>query len=60
MKRQQEDQSPLNNAEQEALNEERRKAERRQYESKGYCYIEMVGWMDRRECIRRHENRCRG
>ena len=35
-----------------AVNNERRKEERRKRVCDGYCYIEMVGWMDRREQIR--------
>jgi hypothetical protein len=34
----------------------RRQTERRCQESKGYCYISMVGWMDRREKIRRQDD----
>ena len=34
----------------------RRHAERRVCDSKGYCYISMVGWMDRREKKRRHDD----
>ena len=33
--------------------QERRKDYRRTNESQGYAYIEMVGWMDRREKVRR-------
>jgi hypothetical protein len=34
----------------------RRRVERRCQESKGYCYISMVGWMDRREKTRRQDD----
>jgi hypothetical protein len=34
----------------------RRKGERRTQESKGYTYISMVGWMDRREKNRRKDD----
>ena len=34
-----------------------RKSERRDRECEGYCYIEMVGWMDRREKCRRDNDR---
>lgn len=40
----------------EAMDTERRKNERREQESRGYAYIEMVGWMDRRERVRRGGN----
>lgn len=33
--------------------DERRKDHRRTNECEGYAYIEMVGWMDRRERVRR-------
>jgi hypothetical protein len=36
--------------------EERRQECRRKLESKGYCYITMVGWMCRRERIRRKDD----
>jgi hypothetical protein len=35
---------------------ERRKEERRQQPCEGYWYIQMVGWMDRRESVRRKDN----
>lgn len=35
---------------------ERRKDHRRTHASKGYAYIQMVGWMDRRERIRRDDD----
>ena len=40
------------------VNEEdnRRRAQRRCQESRGYCYISMVGWMDRREKTRRQDD----
>jgi len=34
-----------------------RKTERRSQECEGFCYIEMVGWMDRREKCRRDDDR---
>jgi hypothetical protein len=34
-----------------------RKADRRQNECEGYAYIEMVGWIDRREKCRRDGDR---
>jgi hypothetical protein len=37
-------------------NSNRRQSERRTHESKGYTYISMVGWMDRREKIRREDD----
>jgi hypothetical protein len=33
-----------------------RKSERRSQKCEGYCYIEMVGWMDRREKCRRKDD----
>ena len=35
---------------------EQRKMKRRQRECEGYAYIEMVGWIDRREILRRDED----
>jgi hypothetical protein len=37
-------------------NSNRRKGERRTQMSKGYTYISMVGWMDRREKNRRQDD----
>ncbi|WP_419658583.1 uncharacterized protein Dvar_74150 [Desulfosarcina variabilis str. Montpellier] len=37
----------------ESGEKDRRKNHRRTHESQGYAYIEMVGWMDRREKLRR-------
>jgi hypothetical protein len=37
---------------------DRRQGERRVQASKGYTYIQMVGWMDRREQSRRQAGRC--
>lgn len=37
----------------EPLESDRRKDHRRTHACEGYAYIEMVGWMDRREKIRR-------
>jgi hypothetical protein len=37
-------------------NSNRRQSERRTQESKGYTYISMVGWMDRREKNRRYDD----
>lgn len=34
----------------------RRRTERRTQESRGYTYISMVGWMDRREKKRRQDD----
>ena len=36
--------------------DERRKDRRRTNECEGYAYIEMVGWMDRRERMRRNND----
>lgn len=33
-----------------------RKSERRSRKCEGYCYIEMVGWIDRREKCRREDD----
>lgn len=33
-----------------------RKSERRSQKCEGYCYIEMVGWIDRREKCRRDDD----
>lgn len=38
------------------LEDNRRRPERRIHESKGYAYISMVGWMDRREKKRRQDD----
>jgi hypothetical protein len=35
---------------------DKRQSKRRQRECKGYTYIEMVGWIDRREILRRDED----
>ena len=35
---------------------DQRKSKRRQRKCKGYTYIEMVGWIDRREILRRDED----
>ena len=40
----------------EKNNSNRRKGERRQRKSKGYTYITMVGWMDRRGKVRRKDD----
>jgi hypothetical protein len=40
----------------EKSDDERRRNCRRKMESKGYCYITMVGWMCRREKIRRKDD----
>lgn len=34
-----------------------RKTNRREQECEGYAYIEMVGWIDRREKCRRNDDR---
>jgi hypothetical protein len=38
------------------MEDNRRQTERRIHESKGYAYISMVGWMDRREKKRRQDD----
>ena len=35
---------------------DQRKKKRRQRECEGYTYIQMVGWIDRREMLRRDED----
>lgn len=40
----------------DAIEKERRRRHRRTTESQGYAYIEMVGWMDRRERVRRNND----
>lgn len=40
----------------ESMEQDRRRNHRRTNESEGYAYIEMVGWMDRREKIRRNND----
>lgn len=35
---------------------DQRKTKRRQRQCEGYTYIEMVGWIDRREILRRDED----
>jgi hypothetical protein len=35
---------------------DQRKIERRQRKCEGYTYIQMVGWIDRREMLRRDED----
>jgi hypothetical protein len=40
-----------------AQNQNQRKTNRRERECEGYIYIEMVGWMDRREKCRRDDDR---
>lgn len=39
-----------------APDNERRKEDRRKETCEGYWYIEMVGWMDRRESVRRKDS----
>jgi hypothetical protein len=43
-------------SEEEEKDRDRRKKCRRKQESKGYCYITMVGWMCRREKTRRKDD----
>lgn len=40
----------------EPIKGERRENHRRTNECEGYAYIEMVGWMDRRERVRRNND----
>lgn len=40
----------------ESSEPDRRKYRRRTHECEGYAYIEMVGWMDRREKLRRNND----
>ncbi len=40
-----------------AEDQNQRKTNRRERECEGYTYIEMVGWMDRREKCRRDDDR---
>jgi hypothetical protein len=49
-------QEQQNDACTESSDQERRKDHRRTNASQGYAYIEMVGWMDRREKIRRNND----
>lgn len=57
MNKQQEEQQRRVNASGTATDNCQRKSERRHRECEGYCYIEMVGWMDRREKCRRDDDR---
>lgn len=56
MQNQQEKQQAHENACPAAKAENKRKSERRKNECEGYVYIEMVGWIDRRECLRRNDD----
>lgn len=56
MKDQREDQRVRGNRARATTRDERRKEDRRKQACLGYCYIEMVGWMDRRENVRRKGN----
>ena len=56
MKDRREEQRVRKNHARTATDDERRKEDRRKQECRGYCYIEMVGWMDRRESVRRKDN----
>lgn len=56
MKQQQEKQQPCVHEPGAVMDDNHRKSERRHIESEGYCYIEMVGWMDRREKCRRNND----
>jgi len=56
MEDQREEQHGCSNGARAALESERRKEDRRKKSCEGYCYIEMVGWMDRRESVRRRDN----
>lgn len=56
MKNQQEGRQPRANLTKIVKEDDRRKDERRKQACKGYCYIEMVGWMDRRERSRRDDD----
>lgn len=38
------------------MDKDKRKCERRKRECEGYAYIEMVGWIDRREKLRRDDD----
>ena len=57
MKDQQEEQQPCMNEDEAAMDKCQRRSERRSRKCEGYCYIEMVGWMDRREKCRRDDDR---
>ncbi|BBO69884.1 hypothetical protein DSCA_38140 [Desulfosarcina alkanivorans] len=52
---QREEQHVRTNGARAALESERRQEDRRKKSCEGYCYIEMVGWMDRRESLRRRD-----
>ena len=57
MKDQQEELQPCVNEARAVMDDNHRKSDRRNRECEGYCYIEMVGWMDRREKCRRDNDR---
>ena len=56
MKGQREERPIFVNGSQAAPENERRKEDRRKQACEGYWYIEMVGWMDRRESVRRKDS----
>jgi hypothetical protein len=56
MKEQQKEKQPCVNGTGDFKDSCQRKTERRQRKCEGYCYIEMVGWMDRRETCRRDDD----
>ena len=49
-------QDKKDNACDKPIQDKRRQDHRRTNESEGYAYIEMVGWMDRRERVRRNND----
>ena len=56
MKDQQEEQQDRVNPTKAVKDKCQRQTERRKQKCEGYCYIEMVGWMDRREKLRRDDD----
>ena len=57
MKDQREEQQRRENETRPVEDDNQRKIKRRERECEGYTYIEMVGWMDRREKCRREDDR---
>ncbi len=57
MKDQQKEKQPCVDENGAVVDNCQRKTERRSRKCEGYCYIEMVGWMDRREKCRRDDDR---
>ena len=57
MEDQQKEKQPCVNEAGAVMDNCQRKSERRNRKCEGYCYIEMVGWMDRREKCRRDGDR---